>query len=59
MVGANAPTLLTIPALVAHGVQNMGVERASFLNFPTQVYRHDRPDKRRIPFDSPLIPFEW
>ncbi len=59
MAGADAPTLLHIPPFVVHGVQNMGRERAAFVNIPTRVYRHEDPDKRRLPFDSPLIPFTW
>jgi dTDP-4-dehydrorhamnose 3,5-epimerase len=59
LVGATAPTLVQIPSLVAHGVQNIGAERAPFVNLPTNVYRHETPDKHRLPFDSPLIPFRW
>jgi len=58
-VGSKSPVLLTIPPFVAHGVQNLGSERAAFVNLPTNVYRHDNPDKHRLPFDSPLIPFRW
>ena len=59
LAGASAPRLLTIPPFVAHGVQNMGADPAAFLNMPTNVYYHHDPDKRRLPFDSPLIPFRW
>jgi dTDP-4-dehydrorhamnose 3,5-epimerase len=57
--GAEAPMLLTIPPFVAHGVQNMGETRSSFVNLPTNIYWHERPDKRRLPFNSPLIPYTW
>ena len=57
--GAEAPMLLSIPPFVAHGVQNVGSERAAFLNMPTRVYRHEAPDKSRLPFNSPLIPYTW
>jgi dTDP-4-dehydrorhamnose 3,5-epimerase len=57
--GVDAPTLLTIPAFVVHGVQNLGDEPASFVNMPTNVYHHQSPDKFRLPYDSPLIPFTW
>jgi dTDP-4-dehydrorhamnose 3,5-epimerase len=59
LVGADAPTFLSIPPFVAHGVQNLGSERVPFLNLPTRVYHLDDPDKYRLPFDSPLIPFKW
>ncbi len=58
-VGADAPTFLRIPAFVAHGIQNVGDDRTAFVNMPTNIYRHDDPDKCRLPFDSPLIPFRW
>jgi dTDP-4-dehydrorhamnose 3,5-epimerase len=58
-VGADLPVFLTIAPLVAHGVQNLGSERAAFVNLPTDVYHPDAPDKLRLPFDSPLIPFRW
>ena len=59
LAGASAPVFLTIPPLVAHTVQNTGTERAAFVNLPTNVYRHEAPDKHRLPFGSPLIPFRW
>lgn len=59
IAGADAPTLLHIPPFVAHGVQNLGPHRTPFLNLPTRAYRHEHPDKYRIPFNSPLIPFTW
>ncbi len=59
VAGSQNPLRLSIPPLVAHGVQNIGTERSAFVNLPTAVFcRHD-PDKRRLPFDSPLIPFRW
>jgi dTDP-4-dehydrorhamnose 3,5-epimerase len=57
--GARSPVLLTIPPLVAHGVQNIGSDIASFVNFPTAVYDPRDPDKYRLPPDSLLIDFEW
>ena len=52
--GESAPIRLTIPPFVAHGVQNAGMARAAFVNLPNQVYDHQKPDKHRLPFDSPL-----
>lgn len=57
--GIDAPMILRIPEFVAHGIQNVGTERTAFINMPTNVYRHDDPDKSRLPFDTPLIPFTW
>jgi dTDP-4-dehydrorhamnose 3,5-epimerase len=59
LAGAEAPLLIRIPALVAHGVQNLGDSQASFVNLPTNVYYHDAPDKHRLPPSSPLIPHTW
>jgi dTDP-4-dehydrorhamnose 3,5-epimerase len=58
-VGAESPTLVSIPPFVAHGVQNLSSDRRSFVNMPTNIYRFEDPDKYRLPFDSPLIPFRW
>lgn len=58
-LGEDTPAFLRIPAFVAHGIQNVGSERTAFVNMPTNVYRHDDPDKLRLPFDSPLIPYIW
>ena len=57
--GAELPIILTIPPFVAHGVQNIGSDMASFVNCPTAVYDRSDPDKYRLPPDSPLITFEW
>jgi dTDP-4-dehydrorhamnose 3,5-epimerase len=58
-VGADNPTFLRIPAFVAHGIKNVGAERAAFVNLPTPGYFYDAPDKFRLPFDTPLIPHTW
>ena len=59
IAGADLPVRLTIPPHVAHGVRNLGPERAAFVNLPTTVYDHRAPDKYRLPIDSELIPFRW
>jgi dTDP-4-dehydrorhamnose 3,5-epimerase len=56
-VGAANRMLLRIPAGVFHGVVNVGPEALRFINLPTQPYRHDRPDKFRLPADSEAIPY--
>jgi len=58
-IGADAPVRLTIAPSVAHGVRNLGTERAAFVNFPTKLYDHAAPDKSRLPYDTNLIPFRW
>jgi dTDP-4-dehydrorhamnose 3,5-epimerase len=56
--GAHAPGLLTIPRGVYHGIRNVGVEPARFLNLPTRAYDPLLPDKFRLPSSAPAIPLE-
>ena len=56
-LGDNLQCRLTIPPYVIHGVKNCGDQIATFVNFPTVVYRHDRPDKYRLPNGHPGIPY--
>ena len=49
--------LLLIPAGVFHGVVNVGESEARFINLPTRAYRHDQPDKSRLPTDTDAIPY--
>jgi dTDP-4-dehydrorhamnose 3,5-epimerase len=44
--------LLRIPAGVYHAVQNLGSTEAFYYNMPTQPYRHEDPDKFRLPLDN-------
>ena len=39
-----------------HAVQNVGHEEAAFINMPSQPYRHDDPDKYRLPLENDVIP---
>jgi len=58
-VGAANKILLTIPPYVVHGIQNRGRSTATFINMPTTVYDPKHPDKSRIPFDHPGIPYKY
>jgi dTDP-4-dehydrorhamnose 3,5-epimerase len=40
-------------------VHNMGETEAMFINMPSHPYKHDDPDKYRIPLDSPEIPYSF
>src|SRR4051812_23730382 len=55
-LGAANRGLLRIPAGVFHGVRNVGDTDLRFVNMPTKPYRHDRPDKGRLPTDTDAIP---
>ena len=56
-VGAEQPCLLRIPPFVIHGVRNAGAEWGYFANLPTNVYDRKVPDKARLPYDDPRIPY--
>ena len=51
--------LITIPHGVFHGVQNIGLQDAIFVNMPSQPYNHENPDKYRLPVKNDLIPFDF
>lgn len=51
--------LLRIPAGVYHALQNVGQEDALFINLPTRPYRHEDPDKYRLPLDTSEIPYRF
>src|SRR3954469_22453448 len=51
--------LVNIPPLVWHADHNIGNSEAMIVNFPTKPYDHDRPDKYRLPIDTPLIPHSF
>jgi dTDP-4-dehydrorhamnose 3,5-epimerase len=58
-LGAARPALLRIPPYVVHGVRNASSETSSFLNLPTEVYRHEAPDKVRLPYGDPRVPHRF
>lgn len=58
-VGAANKVALTIPPFVIHGVQNRGKHTATFINMPTRAYDPAHPDKSRLPFDHPGIPYRF
>jgi dTDP-4-dehydrorhamnose 3,5-epimerase len=56
-VGGHDRALISIPAGVWHAVQNVGHDEAAFINLPSQPYRHEDPDKYRLPLDNDVIPY--
>jgi dTDP-4-dehydrorhamnose 3,5-epimerase len=58
-VGMDRPCLLRIPPFVVHGLRNKGTEWVHFTNMPTAVYRSDMPDKCRLPYGDPRIPYTF
>jgi dTDP-4-dehydrorhamnose 3,5-epimerase len=58
-VGEGNPCLLCIPPFVIHGVKNCGTKRSAFVNFPTRVFDRSRPDKARLAYGDPRIPYTF
>ncbi len=56
-VGERNKVLLTIPPEVVHGVYNRGTQAATFINMPTRAYDPSHPDKSRLPYGHPGIPY--
>jgi dTDP-4-dehydrorhamnose 3,5-epimerase len=56
-VGAENRVLVTIPPYVIHGLQNRSGRAAYFVNMPTRAYDPSWPDKSRLPYGHPGIPY--
>ena len=57
--GAANRILLTIPPFVVHAVQNLTDVDTCFVNMPTRAYDPANPDKARVRFDHPGIPYRF
>ncbi len=51
--------LVCIPAGVWHANRNIGQGDVLVVNFPTQPYDHEHPDKYRLPLDTDQIPYRF
>jgi dTDP-4-dehydrorhamnose 3,5-epimerase len=58
-LGEHDRGLVAIPAGVYHAVQNVGDREGAFVNMPSQPYRHDDPDKYRLPLENDVIPYRF
>jgi dTDP-4-dehydrorhamnose 3,5-epimerase len=58
-LGAARPALLRIPPRVVHGVHSASSQMSSFINLPTRAYRHEAPDKCRLPYGDPRVPYRF
>jgi dTDP-4-dehydrorhamnose 3,5-epimerase len=47
---------VVIPTNVWHLSANVGAEEARLINFPTDVYHHEAPDRLLLAWDSPEVP---
>jgi dTDP-4-dehydrorhamnose 3,5-epimerase len=51
--------LITIPTGIWHADWNVGTTDVVAINHPTTPYDYERPDKKRLPIDTDLIPYEF
>jgi len=51
--------LVNIPTHVWHAELNVGNKDVVVIDLPTQPYNHQKPDKYRLPIDTPLIPYSF
>ncbi|ORX22213.1 spore coat protein [Thermoanaerobacterium sp. PSU-2] len=58
-MGEHNSILLLIPAGVAHGYRVLGNEPVIITYFTTMSYNPKNPDEYRIPWDDPVIGFDW
>lgn len=57
--GSAFPCLLLLPRFVVHGVQNRGSTTATFISMPTRTYNPEQPDKSRLPYGHPGVPYSF
>lgn len=57
--GEHDRALVSIPPGVFHAVKNVGDREGAFVNLPSQPYRHDDPDKYRLPLENNVIPYRF
>ena len=51
--------LVNIPTCVWHADHNIGTTDVVVIDMPTVPYNHEKPDKWRLPIDTPLIPYSF
>jgi dTDP-4-dehydrorhamnose 3,5-epimerase len=51
--------LMNIPRGVWHANRNVGHRDVTVINFPTQPYDHQNPDKYKLPLDTDQIPYSF
>lgn len=57
-LSAEAVRQVLIPAGVWHATVNLTEHESMVLDFPTQPYNHESPDKVRLSWDTPLAPID-
>jgi dTDP-4-dehydrorhamnose 3,5-epimerase len=57
--GEDYPLLIVIPVGIAHGYRVLGSKPLMIVYFTTESYRPEDPDEKRIPWNDPVIGFNW
>ena len=52
-------SLVSVPPGVYHAVENVGATDALMINFPSEPYRHEDPDKYTLPLENDVIPYHF
>lgn len=58
-MGEENPVALLIPKGVAHGYRVLGQKPLTIIYMTTKSYNHQNPDEKRIPWNDPVIGFDW
>lgn len=58
VMGDRGARNVTIPTHVWHLNLNLGLDEARLINFPTEVYHHEAPDRLLLPWDTDEIPLD-
>jgi dTDP-4-dehydrorhamnose 3,5-epimerase len=53
------PLLVKVPSYIFHGFECATNEEIIAINFKTEPFNPEDPDKVRIPFDDARIPYKW
>jgi dTDP-4-dehydrorhamnose 3,5-epimerase len=59
VIGEGNMKALRVPGDCWHGFKTLGDERATLINFPTNLYDYEDPDEERLPYDTDRIPYDW
>ncbi|MGC2191229.1 MAG: dTDP-4-dehydrorhamnose 3,5-epimerase family protein [Candidatus Dormiibacterota bacterium] len=59
IAGENAPKMIAIPPLVAHGYQVLDLRDVLLCYYVTEPYDPQQPDEGRIAWNDPRIAFDW
>lgn len=52
-------SLVSVPPGVYHAVENVGTHEGVMINFPSEPYCHEDPDKYTLPLANDVIPYRF